>query len=347
MRVDIDLDLNDRMVSGPGYKDEVRLLQFKRDTSAELEVRFWSAGVQTELPAGAAGSFGIKKKGEYDGVALVLASSWTKTGTGSATVYTFAPAFNGVALAALLGSGDDDVENDEDNYLGMCEIKWIADGRKHRTQTVDTLIDNDVLKDTDGVPPAAGPIWAPALSLTAPPVNGTASLEVDGADINGGLLFVQQGGFSLVSVIISILPGGPQPLTVDWDDNANLLTIHPETDADDVILSTAQDVLLAAESETPEWLDLGFGGDGSGLVAELDLTYLADDLSGTAAEAMGQQAIVRTTNESGMFRDVWIAVMVTPPRWEPPGNILRAPNETLYRSIVDNAGVPSTEPAYP
>lgn len=151
MRIDIDLD-DDRIVSSPGVRDAVRLVQFKRDTSAELQVRFYRGGVQTELPAGASGKFGVKPAGQYDAEALVFAESWIQSGTGNNAVYNFSPAFDGAALAALLGSGDNDATNDEDYIVGMLEIKWTAEGKKHRTQTVETWILNDVLKDTDGTP---------------------------------------------------------------------------------------------------------------------------------------------------------------------------------------------------
>ena len=94
MRIDIDLD-DDRIVSSPGVKSPVTLLTFKRDTSAEIQVRFWSAGIQTELPAGATGKFGIKPTGEYDTTPLVSALDWTLTGAAETAVYTFTPDFNG------------------------------------------------------------------------------------------------------------------------------------------------------------------------------------------------------------------------------------------------------------
>ncbi|MES2923678.1 MAG: hypothetical protein V4819_19140, partial [Verrucomicrobiota bacterium] len=198
MRIDIDLDQNDRIISSPGVKDAVRLIQFKRDTDGELTVRFWRRGVQTELAEDAAGFFGVKPAGEFDGELLVYSDEWTLTGEGDAAVYTFTPAFNGAALAALLGSGDGDVENDESSIMAMLEIKWVADGKKHRTQTVDVQIFNDVLKDIDMGPDVA-PRWAAPLSLTTPPEDANLdylhSTGLDGfesagawdraADVNG------------------------------------------------------------------------------------------------------------------------------------------------------------------
>ena len=168
MRIDIDLD-DDRIVSSPGVKSPVTLLQFKRDTSAELQVRFWSAGIQTALPAGAAGKFGIKPVSQYDTTPLVAADAWTLTGSGATAVYTFAPDFNGASLAALLGSGDGNTANDLDSVAGILEIFWLADGKRHRTQTVPVIIANDVIKDSDATPLtlATPSVWLEAHSEAA------------------------------------------------------------------------------------------------------------------------------------------------------------------------------------
>ena len=185
MLLDIDLDLNDRLISGPGVKDKLPLVEFKRDTNGRIDVRFWSRSLQVELSSDAAGECGIKPAGEYDADPLVQSTSWTKTGTGATTIYTFFPVINGVALTDLLGSGDADTSNDLPLIVGMFEIKWIADSKKHRTQTVPATIDNDVLKDTDGTPLAlpTPEEWLAAravllpLYLTSAPVNGTTDAQ--------------------------------------------------------------------------------------------------------------------------------------------------------------------------
>jgi len=151
MRIDIDLDDN-RMISSPGVKDARAQLVFKNATDSDLTVRFWRAGVVVELAEGATGEFGIKASGKYDGELLVSATSWTKAGTGADTTYAFAPNFNTEPLADLLFSGDADAENDVESIVAMAEIMWVSDSKKGRTQTVETIISNDVLKDSDGTP---------------------------------------------------------------------------------------------------------------------------------------------------------------------------------------------------
>lgn len=151
MRIDIDLDSN-LWVSQSGTRYGVQEVEFKRATSSSLDVRFWRSGAIVELAAGALGKFAIKPDGEFDAAPLVLSETWTKSGTGSATVYRFTPDFNGEALADLLGSGDGDSANDERFIAAMAEIRWEIDGAISRTQTVAVRVYNDVIKDEDGTP---------------------------------------------------------------------------------------------------------------------------------------------------------------------------------------------------
>lgn len=144
MRVDINLD-EDQWVISSDFVD------FKRDSDSALIVRFWEAGVQVQLAAGATGEFAIKRENEYDSEPLVRATAWDLV-EGDDPHYVFSPSFSGVDLAALLGSGDDDVSNDEDFLIAHAEIKWLADGKKRRTNTNPVRIWNGIIKDTDGSP---------------------------------------------------------------------------------------------------------------------------------------------------------------------------------------------------
>lgn len=152
MLVDIDLDLNDRAVAGPGLRDALALLDFKLDTSSVIALRFWRAGQRVALAEGATGKFGIKQRYKFDGPLLALAAEWTKVGEGAEAVYNFYPALDTVALATLLNSGDADPDNDERFLDCMAEFRWLESGKKHRSQTIDTVVSNDVLKDADGTP---------------------------------------------------------------------------------------------------------------------------------------------------------------------------------------------------
>lgn len=360
MLADIDLDLNDRWVSGPGTKDAVRLVQFKRDTSSDLRVRFWSAGVQVELDEDAVGTFGIKKKGEYDSNALVLAEEWVKTGEGATTVYTFYPEFDGAALAALLGSGDDDVENDEDDLLGMCEVKWIVGGKKRRSQTVDALIDNDVLKDGDGGPPSSSRLWAAPLALTDPPVQGvTGVAQVETATAVGTItgsgnliVVINDGGAGFVEYFVPVLSGDTPAV---WAGKAaDFLNAETEDVAFEWDWTAVGTTLVATRKESAanntNYNTAFANGTCTGVTAaptSANTTAGVAAVTGTVATALGQFAIVTTTNTSGDFEDVWTCSNLTPNTWQPPGQIKRSPDGTLYRDTVDNTGIPSAELAYP
>jgi hypothetical protein len=158
MRINIDLDSN-LVIAAPGLKEAISGLAFKRDTAAELAVVFWKNGARVALPDGATGQFGIKANGKFDGSLLVFAEAWTQTGTGADAVYTFEPDFNSAVLAELLYSGDGNETNDIKTLSAISEIKWIVSGKKNRTQTIPTLIENDILKDSDATPtPLPSPI---------------------------------------------------------------------------------------------------------------------------------------------------------------------------------------------
>lgn len=147
MRIDIDLD-DCLMLSVPGSKDPISRLKFKRSTTANIQVRFWRSGVVVELDdESATGAFGIKPDGQFDTAPLVYCAAWTKTGTGSAAVYTFASDFNSQELSDLMGALDNATANDKATILAMTEIRWMENGLVYRTQSVPTIIENNIIGD--------------------------------------------------------------------------------------------------------------------------------------------------------------------------------------------------------
>ncbi len=149
--VDIDLDFSNKIVTAAGSRTPATQWEFKHDTAARIEVRFWRNGVVVELDDAATGEFAVKENAKFDGPRLAEATAWTKTGTGEETVYTFEPDFNTEAIADLLFA-DTNPNNDEDVIIAMSEILWIENGKKNRTQTIQTLIYHEVAKETDGTP---------------------------------------------------------------------------------------------------------------------------------------------------------------------------------------------------
>jgi hypothetical protein len=324
MRIDIDLT-DDRIVSSPGVRDAIRLLQFKRDTDGELAVRFWDSGVQVALAGDAVGFFGIKPAGEFDGALLVYANEWTKTGTGATTVYTFTPAFNGVALTDLLGSGDEDVENDETSILAMLEIKWIADGKKHRTQTVDTRIYNDVLKDLDGLPSAFPVLWAAPLALTTVPLDGVGIpnfLETSFAGANNDLRFTQVGTGTAPTIRFYMDNSGADSVSVAGTE----ISVHLRQNIGAYYMTASHiKTLMESSAAAMALITVAFkaGDNGSGAICQpvtINIAFGPVALAGgsyspgTVAAALGQLAIV--THSDGTFTE-WGCVKVLPPQWLP------------------------------
>ncbi|MEO5712155.1 MAG: hypothetical protein ABIT37_01595 [Luteolibacter sp.] len=363
MPLDIDLDYNDRIVSGAGTKDKLALLEFKRDTSGEIPVRFWRAGIQVELADGAVGFCGIKPRGEYDADPLVYAGEWTKTGTGDTTLYTFYPEFDGVALAALLGSGNDDVSDDVPVITGMFEIKWVADGKKHRTQSVDTLIYNDILKDPDGTPSAFPALWAAPLELTAPPVQGVAAVS----QVETATVVAPAGCTSNGSVIMAVTAAGvtgsplalTAPITTATHTTAALIAGAMRTALQASAALTALYTvggagvyvtltrINPAANDATLNLQIAGGYGVTGAVSSANTTTGVALVLGTVATALGQLAIVTTTNDSGTFKDNWVAAALSPVAWNPPGNIYKDRTTGFYHRQFFDGGTPIYELAYP
>lgn len=337
MLVDIDLDRGDTIVTGPGTNEPLSLISFKRDTSSEVIVRFWKAGIQTELASGAVGELGIKPDGKYDGDLLVYAGSWVKTGTGATTVYTFTPALNGSALATLLGRGDaPNTTNDKVSIPAMFEIKWVAESKKHRTQTVPCIIHNDVIDDDPGEPLYFDEKWAAPLELTAPPIwpafaTITVVGHVNSWSVSDGATTVGDSSHSTPS------------------DEAFATRIATRINESSPMLFTAYSVAnlvrIFAKAK-------GAAGNATPLVVSgVELTPSASTLAGgycEEASVLLQQALVTTTQSGRVYQDVWLSTgSGEDSDWIPPGNIY--PDQVtgrLDRQIFSN-GAPLYQIAYP
>jgi hypothetical protein len=138
-----------------------------------VEVQFVRNGVVVELPSGATGAMGIKKT--FAGSFLANDSGFTKTGTGSTTVYTFDLNLNTTELNSEFTT------DLEESISARVEISWSFDGTTSSTLPTSAVIFNDVIRGTEG-----SPNFATVLSqfdLRAPD-NSTWRITVD----NDGVL---------------------------------------------------------------------------------------------------------------------------------------------------------------
>jgi hypothetical protein len=144
MQLYFDLDLA-AFVSGPGTRDLLAGLTVKRGDSLSVVIQFVRGAVAQELASGAEGVLGIKSAGDYDGDFIASATSWTKSGTGTATLYTFTVSLNTTAITTLLAG-------DTASIFASLELEYLVGTVRTSSQTVAVTIHNDVIKGTEAGP---------------------------------------------------------------------------------------------------------------------------------------------------------------------------------------------------
>jgi len=160
MRVFIDLNSRS-FVTSPVLLNRVPELFFTRRDNLPVEVQFVRSGTVVELGAGAAGKMGIKKA--YDGDFLAYDSAWTKSGSGSTSIYTFGLNLNTTEL-------DEEFSTDEeDSVSAKVEIEWAESGLVSSTLPCGAIIYNDVIRGDEAAPDTA-----------------TALSDIDFSDGSGG-----------------------------------------------------------------------------------------------------------------------------------------------------------------
>jgi len=143
MRVFIDLNSRAFVVS-PVLTQRVTELLFTRRDNVPVEVQFVRNGTVVELGAGATGKMGLKK--DFDGDFLAFDSAWTKSGTGTSTIYTFGLNLNTVELDAEFP------QDDEESISARVEVEYADSGLISSTLPCSAVVFNDVIRGDEGVP---------------------------------------------------------------------------------------------------------------------------------------------------------------------------------------------------
>jgi hypothetical protein len=172
MRVFVNLDSREFVVS-PVLLQRVSTLFFTRRDVVPVEVQFVRNGVVVELPGGATGAMGIKKT--FAGSFLANDTGFTKTGTGSTSVYTFDLNLN---TTEMNGEFTTDLE---ESIAARVEISWSFSGTTSSTLPTTATIFNDVIRGSEGAPTLATVLSQ--FDLRAPD-NATWRITVD----NNGIL---------------------------------------------------------------------------------------------------------------------------------------------------------------
>lgn len=156
MKLYVDLDKLE-LIEGPGFRNPVSALRFKRGDAARLEVMFLANGSTAATigdPATLEIHFGAKLNGQYGTDYIVHTADWTMPDPEATTpVYSCSPSFNTVALNDALAIGGTELA--ETTLMG--ELTWReGTGEPTSTRTVLVVVDNDVNRGTEGTP-VSGP----------------------------------------------------------------------------------------------------------------------------------------------------------------------------------------------
>ncbi|MBP7948927.1 MAG: hypothetical protein KA004_04665 [Verrucomicrobiales bacterium] len=187
MKLYIDLETLE-LIEGPGFRNPVGSIRFKRGDAAKLEVSFLSGGMAPASigsPSALEIHFGVKPRGRYDIGYLVHSSVWTMPADGAPSpVYECCPSFNTVELDSALNVGSSTGSELSEITL-MGEITWrVGAGQPTSTRTFAVVVENDVNRGTEGVPVSATPAYpAPdGIELVARKgvSNGYAALDGSG-----------------------------------------------------------------------------------------------------------------------------------------------------------------------
>ena len=148
----VDLDTL-KLIEGPGFRNPVGQLDFKRGDAAPLEVRFLAGGTTPTTigdPATLELRFGAKPTGQYGAPYVVFCGVWTMAALDAPDpVYTSSPSFNTTELDVSLGIGGSELTEVE----LMAEITWReGTGQPTSTGTVKAIVANDVNRGTEGEP---------------------------------------------------------------------------------------------------------------------------------------------------------------------------------------------------
>jgi hypothetical protein len=171
MRVFINLDSSEFVVS-PTLLQRVTQLFFTRRDTVPVEVQFVRAGAVVELGAGATGAIGIKKT--FTGNFLANDTAWTKSGSGTSTIYQFDLNLNTANMDAEF-----DPDATTESIPAKIEITWTVGSTTTTTLPTTATIYNDVIRGSEPAPAAAASSF-----LLKSADNSTWSISID----NDGIL---------------------------------------------------------------------------------------------------------------------------------------------------------------
>ena len=323
MQLFFDLDAG-IFVTAPGTRETLTAIAFKRGDTCSIAVQFLSGVDVQELASGAAGRIGMKANGDYDGDYIAADTAWTKTGTGTTTLYTFDLNLATTEIDTLLTGHTASI-------TALFEMEFLVGSVRTSSNTVSATILNDVNKGDETAPLVlpTPEVWleterpAPFVRSVGAPENGSLGtcqsstwtvVAGSGCTSNGAVtatlrgLFCDSGGTE-VAVNLTTLAHTSASLIAAairaamGETGLGVYYTFAGTGAE--VKVTAMD---AAENDPDLLLTLTYAHGITGLTATSD-TFGVAPVSGDGSK-IGQVAIIGGT-------DIYILTSMSPKTWIP------------------------------
>lgn len=206
MKLYVDLETFE-LIEGPGFRNPVTSLRFKRGDAATIEVAFLRDGTTAEAigdPASLEMRFGVKPRNRYDVGYLVHTADWTMPAPAATSpVYQCSPSFNTEELNSALNLGSaTSTELSEITLMG--EITWREGiGEPTSTRTFLVIVENDVNRGDEGVPESAVPAYpAPGSLITLQTLGGFAVRHDSAQTLSSGQMTQARANIGAQEVIV-------------------------------------------------------------------------------------------------------------------------------------------------
>jgi len=136
------------------FANAIERLELKFGLTYKVSVQFTNNdGAVAALSGSPSGKFYLKESGKFDASVVAAAESWTITGSGDSTLYTFTIDMNTEELAALLASNGN--PSDDVPQVDVMGAFYWDDGTAKESLTFTVRVFNNVVKGTEGSPTPA------------------------------------------------------------------------------------------------------------------------------------------------------------------------------------------------
>ena len=142
-----------KFYSGVGASPALKGLLWKRRDQFPVDVLFTRSGVRTSLPSGTTGSIGLKRAGDFTSSYSASSFSWTVSGSGDTSVYSFSLSLSTTEIDQLFEPLNSSLE--PEHVAMMLELTWGIGSSVESTPILPVTLQNDVNRGDEGAPTEA------------------------------------------------------------------------------------------------------------------------------------------------------------------------------------------------